>query len=217
VLPSLIEAGRVVLGGSAIGLIMPAENALFGERLERGDQILIAPASGIHANGLSLARKLAASLPQGYQTPISAEPGAPTYGEALLEPTPQYAPLIENLQLAEVPLHYAAHITGHGWRKIMRASRELTYVIRHVPKVPPVLGFLQQKAGLSSEEAYGTLNMGAGFALYVPASAVAAALAVGKRSGFDLLHAGEVTDGPQRVVIEPLGITFEGASLQVRR
>jgi phosphoribosylformylglycinamidine cyclo-ligase len=217
VLTSLIEKGRVVLGGSAIGLIAPAENALLGERLEAGDQILIAPASGIHANGLSLARKVAAGLPQGYQTPISSEPSARTYGEALLDPTPQYAPLIENLQLAQVPLHYAAHITGHGWRKVMRASRELTYRIHHIPAVPPVLSFLQQKAGLSTEEAYGTFNMGAGFALYLPASAVAAALAAAKRSGFELLHAGEVEAGPQRVIIEPLGITFEGSSLQVRR
>jgi phosphoribosylformylglycinamidine cyclo-ligase len=214
VLPSLIEAGRVVLGGSAIGLITPSENTLHGERLEVGDQILIAPASGIHANGLSLARKIAAGLPQGYQTKIS---DGRSYGEALLDPTPQYAPLIENLQVAGIPLHYAAHITGHGWRKIMRASRELTYRIRKIPAVPPVLAFLQQAAELSTAEAYGTLNMGAGFALYLPASAVAAAIEIGKQSGFDLLHAGAVEAGAQRVIIEPLGITYEGDSLQVRR
>ncbi len=214
VLPSLIEAGKVVLGGSAVGLITPSENTLHGGRLEAGDQILLAPASGIHANGLSLARKIAAQLPQGYQTPIS---DGRTYGEALLDPTPQYAPLIENLQNAGVPLHYAAHITGHGWRKIMRASRQLTYVMHKIPAVPPVLTFLQKHADLSTQEAYGTLNMGAGFALYLPASAVEAALVVGKQSGFELLHAGEVQVGPQRVVIEPLDITFEGDSLQVRR
>jgi phosphoribosylformylglycinamidine cyclo-ligase len=213
VLPSLIEAGKVVLGGSAIGM-MASENTLHGERLEAGDQILIAPASGIHANGLSLARKIAAGLAQGYQTPIS---DGRTYGEALLDPTPQYSPLVEDLQTAGVPLHYAAHITGHGWRKLMRASRQLTYVLSQIPPVPPVLAFLQKHAELSTEEAYGTLNMGAGFALYLPASAVDAALAVGKQSGFNLLHAGEVRVGPQRVIIEPLGITFEGDSLQVRR
>jgi phosphoribosylformylglycinamidine cyclo-ligase len=200
-----------------VGLISPAENALFGERLEVGDQILIAPASGIHANGLSLARKIAAGLPQGYQTPISSEPGARTYGEALLDPTPQYAPLIEELQNAGIPLHYAAHITGHGWRKVMRANRKLTYRIQRIPAVPPVLTFLQQKAELSTEEAYGTLNMGAGFALYLPAAAVSAAHAIGTRLGLDLLHAGQVEAGPQRVIIEPLDITFEAASLQVRR
>jgi phosphoribosylformylglycinamidine cyclo-ligase len=214
VLPSLIEAGRVVLGGSAVGIISPSANTLHGERLEVGDQIVLAPASGIHANGLSLARKIASELPEGYRTPIA---DGRTYGEALLDPTPQYAPLIESLQNAGVPLHYAAHITGHGWRKLMRASRELTYRIVQIPGVPPVLSFLQQKAGLSTEEAYGTLNMGAGFAVYVPAAALEATLRVGKDSGFELLHAGVVEAGPQRVIIEPLGITFAGTSLQVRR
>jgi phosphoribosylformylglycinamidine cyclo-ligase len=214
VLPSLIEAGRVVLGGSALGIISPSSNTLHGDRLEPGDQILIAPASGIHANGLSLARKIASELPEGYQARLA---DGRTYGEALLDPTPQYAPLIENLQTAQVPLHYAAHITGHGWRKIMRASRELSYIISKIPAVPAVLSFLQEKAELSTEEAYGTLNMGAGFALYLPASAVDSAIQVGKRSGFELLHAGAVQAGPQRVVIEPLGISFEGSSLQVRR
>jgi phosphoribosylformylglycinamidine cyclo-ligase len=214
VLPSLIEAGKVVLGGSAVGIITAPENTLHGERLEVGDRILLAPASGIHANGLSLARKIAAGLPNGYRTPIG---DGRSYGEALLDPTPQYAPLIENLQVAGVPLHYAAHITGHGWRKLMRASRQLTYLLHAVPPVPPVLAFVQKHAELSTEEAYGTLNMGAGFALYLPATAVAAALEVGKQSGFELLDAGEVKAGPQRVVIEPLGLTFEGESLQVRR
>ena len=86
-----------------------------------------------------------------------------------------------------------------------------------LPAVPPVLSFLQQAAELSTEEAYGTLNMGAGFALYLPAAAVEAAVTVGKRCGFELLHAGAVEAGAQRVVIEPLGIIFEAESLQVQR
>jgi phosphoribosylformylglycinamidine cyclo-ligase len=59
--------------------------------------------------------------------------------------------------------------------------------------------------------------MGAGFALYLPASAVAAAVRVGQQSGFELLHAGSVEAGPQRVILEPLAVTFEGSTLQVRR
>lgn len=217
VLPSLIEPGRIVLGGSALGLITSPDQTLHGERLQVGDQILLAPATGIHANGLSLARKVAAGLPQGYQTPVPDDPASRSYGECLLDPTPQYAPLVEDLQSAGVPLHYAAHITGHGWRKLMRANRDLGYVMRHVPKVPAVLTFLQEHADMSPEEAYGTLNMGAGFALYLPEAAVQAAIAVGRKSGFELLHAGAVASGPRRVEILPLGLRFEGASLQVRR
>jgi phosphoribosylformylglycinamidine cyclo-ligase len=70
---------------------------------------------------------------------------------------------------------------------------------------------------MSVEEAYGTLNMGAGFALYLPAAGVSEALRVGRESGFELLDAGAVEAGPQRVIIEPLNVTFDGSSLQVRR
>jgi len=212
VLPSLIEAGKVVLGGSAIGM-MPSENTLHGERLEVGDQILLAPASGIHANGLSLARKIAAGLPQGYQTLIS---DGRTYGEALLDPTPQYAPLVENLQTAGVPLHYAAHITGHGWRKIMRASRELTYRLHHIPPVPPVLTFLQQHAELSTAEAYGTLNMGAGFALFVPRDDAQRCVDIAAEQGLAACIAGRVETGPKQLVIEPINVQFGADELQLR-
>jgi phosphoribosylformylglycinamidine cyclo-ligase len=216
VLPGLIEPGKIVLGGAAVGIIAPSSALLSGERLEVGDQILIAPASGIHANGLSLARKLAGELLEGYPTRVLSDPQQRTYGELLLEPTPQYAPLVEALLTASVPLHYAAHITGHGWRKLMRASRELGYIIDVPPPVPPVLSFIQERAGMSLEEAYGTFNMGAGFALYCPEDAVAPALAAASSAGFQLLHSGRVVAGPRRVEVPPLGLHYAGSTLQVR-
>jgi phosphoribosylformylglycinamidine cyclo-ligase len=62
-----------------------------------------------------------------------------------------------------------ANITGHGWRKLLRHPKPLRYRVHTVPPVPPVLAFIQQQAGQDAEEAYGTLNMGAGFALFVHA------------------------------------------------
>jgi phosphoribosylformylglycinamidine cyclo-ligase len=120
--------------------------------------------SGIHANGLSLARKLAERLPRGYLTEI--EPGL-TYGDALLAPTTLYSPVTEALWAAGVGVHYAANIHGHGWRKLLRHPKALKYRIHTVPPVPPVLRFMAQHAGHDDAEAYGTLNMGAGFALFV--------------------------------------------------
>ena len=37
-----------------------------------------------------------------------------------------------------------------------------------------------------------------------------------KSAGFDLFHVGHAEKGPRRVVLSPLGITFEGSSLQIR-
>jgi phosphoribosylformylglycinamidine cyclo-ligase len=212
----IIEPKAVNLAGAAVGLIRPKERLLVGSRVEVGDVILIAPASGLHANGATLARKIASGLATGYATPVLGDPGERSFGEVLLDPTPLYGPLIEALQGAEIDLHYAVHVTGHGLRKLMRARPEFTYVVDALPPVLPVFQFLQEHAGLSAEEAYGTFNMGAGFAVYVAPRGVDEALRVAAEAGFPLLRAGHVEAGPRRVVLRPLGLTFEGTSLHIR-
>jgi phosphoribosylformylglycinamidine cyclo-ligase len=217
-LAGIIEPGTIDLAGAATGIIRPKSRLLSGARLAPRDAILLAPSTGIHANGLTLARKVAAGLPDGYATPLPGDPAGRTYGEALLDPAPLYGPLVEALQDAGIDLHYAAHITGHGWRKLMRAERDLTYRLDRVPPVPPVLTFLQQRLGMDDAEAYGTFNMGAGFALYLPEAEVVAAQRIARSlpAPLDLLHAGTLESGPKQVVIGPLDITYAGASLQLR-
>ena len=216
VLTGMIEPSTIVLGGSAVGLIAPKERLLLGQHVSVGDAILIAPATGIHANGLTLARKIAASLPRGYATVVEGDPGKRCYGEVLLDPTPLYGPLVEALQNAGVALHYAAHITGHGWRKLMRADQALTYVIERVPAPPPIFEVLCEKAGMDATDAYGTFNMGAGFALFVAAADVARAIDAARTVNFDLLQAGHIEAGKKRVVMRSIGLTFEADSLQIR-
>jgi len=197
-------------------MIAPKQRLLLGARVQAGDAILLAPATGIHANGLTLARKIARGLPQGYETLVPGDPQRRSLGETLLDPAPLYGPLVEALQEGGVALHYAAHITGHGWRKLMRAPQALGYVLARVPPVPPVLAFLCECAGMNDQEAYGTFNMGAGFALFIASHDVARASTMAAERGFSLLHAGQVEAGEKRVVIEPLGLAFRGDSLQIR-
>lgn len=216
VLTGMIEPNVVVLGGSATGMVASRSELLLGARVAAGDAILLAPATGIHANGLTLARQVAERLPDGYRTTVPDDPARRSYGEALLDPTPLYGVLLEALLDAGVELHYAVHVTGHGWRKLMRAPLALTYVVERLPPVPPVLAMLAGAAGISQAEAFGTLNMGAGFAFYVAPGSRARALEVAASHGTPLLDAGHVEAGPRRVVIAPLGITFEGESLAIR-
>ena len=119
-----------------------------GDKLGPGDAIVLLASSGIHANGLSLARKLVERLPQGYLTEIDPanHPGL-TYGEALLAPTVLYSPVTEALWQAGITPHYCANITGHGWRKLLRHPGRFTYRIGTVPPVTPVLKFIQTLAG----------------------------------------------------------------------
>ena len=212
-LAGIVEAGRVDLAAACTGIVQPKERLSLGERLAPGDAIVLLHASGIHANGLSLARKLVERLPQGWLTEVA--PGL-SYGAALLAPTPLYSPLLQGLWQEGIVPHYCANITGHGWRKLMRHPRELTYRIHTLPPVPPVLRFIQQHAGMDDRDAYGTLNMGAGFALYLPANAAATAVACARRLGYGATLAGEVLPGAKRLVVDPLRLGFSGADLDLR-
>lgn len=214
-LTGMIEPNTLVLGGSAVGSLAKSQ-LLLGSRLAPGDVILAAPASGIHANGLSLARKLAAGLKAGYATAVPGDPSGRGLGEVLLDPSPLYGPLVEALQRAQLDLHYAAHVTGHGWRKIMRAPAQLTYVIEKLLEIPPVLRYLQQLANMSDEEAYGTFNMGVGYVFFVGARDAERAQKVALDAGRSLVQIGHVEAGPRAVDILPLGIRFGDSSLQIR-
>jgi len=212
-LAGIVADGRIDLASSCTGLINPKERLSVGDKLGAGDAIVLLASSGIHANGLSLARKLVERLPNGYLTEV--EPGL-TYGEALLAPTVLYSPVTEALYKAGIIPNYCANITGHGWRKLLRHPAVHTYRIHTVPPVTPVLKFIQQHAKQDDFEAYGTLNMGAGFALFVKAEDAERTVAVAKAQGIDAWVAGAVEAGPKKLVIEPLNIEFGDDALQLR-
>ncbi len=212
-LKGVVVPGTVVLSGSAIGLIKPKERLIKGD-VQDGDQIVLIDSSGIHANGLTLAREIATKVPQGYLAPLTGET---TYGAALLQPTIIYAPLVEDCLNAGVNIHYAVNVTGHGWRKLMRLAKPFTYVIDEIPKPQPVFDFMQQHGPITDEEAYGNLNMGAGFALYVPAPDVPTVLNCARALGMVGRRAGHIeVSETKRVVITPKKLEYLGSTLQVR-
>ncbi len=212
-LAGIVEGGRIDLAASCTGIIQPKSRLSVGDDLAPGDKIVLLASSGIHANGLSLARKLVERLPNGYLTEVA--PGL-TYGEALLAPTVLYSPVTEALWKAGIAPKYNANITGHGWRKLLRHPSAMTYRIDTVPEVTPVLRFIQQHAKQDDREAYGTFNMGAGFALFVRPEDADRTVAVAEAQGVKAMIAGTVEAGPKQVVIEPLGITFGNEDLQLR-
>ncbi|MEO7335266.1 MAG: AIR synthase-related protein [Caldimonas sp.] len=215
-LAGIVAAGRIDLAAACTGLVNPKRRLSLGDSLGAGDAIVLLESSGIHANGLSLARAVADRLPLGYLTPLSDEPGAPTYGDALLAPTLLYSPVTEALFAAGIVPHYCANITGHGWRKLLRHPAELRYRIQTLPAIPPVLAFISRHAGHDARAAYSTFNMGAGFALFVPAADAARTVAVAEAQGIRAWHAGVVESGAKELVIEPLNLRFSSGDLQLR-
>ncbi|MCZ2496662.1 phosphoribosylformylglycinamidine cyclo-ligase [Xylophilus sp. Kf1] len=212
-LAGIVEGDRIDLAASCTGIISPKSRLSVGDDLAAGDAIVLLASSGIHANGLSLARKLVERLPQGYLTEV--EPGL-SYGEALLAPTVLYSPVTEALAKAGIDMKYCANITGHGWRKLLRHPSELTYRISAVPPVTPVLAFIQKHAEQDNREAYSTFNMGAGFALFVKAGDAQRTVEIAQSQGIAAIVAGQVETGPKQVIIEPIDVTFGTEDLQLR-
>ena len=212
-LAGVVEGGTIDLGASCTGIVKPKSRLSLGDNLKAGDAIVILASSGIHANGVSLARKLAERLPNGYQTDVG---NGEFFGEALLAPTTLYAPVTEALAKAEITVNYCVNITGHGWRKLLRHTSELTYRIHTVPPVPPVLAFMQTETKLDNAEAYGTLNMGAGFAFFVSTEQAEKTAAIARDCGIEAWVAGSVEAGPKQVIIEPIGVTYGAEDLKLR-
>lgn len=211
-LSGLVASDEIELAGSAVGLVPAGRAPILGEDLAPGDEIVLVASSGLHANGASLARMLAARLPAGYGTRL---PSGAELGEALLAPSVIYVPLVRALLHSDVELHYLSHITGHGLLKLMRAKKELGYEIERLPEVPEVLTFLVAQAQMSAPEAYRTFNMGAGFAVYCAAGHGERVVELASGLGLSAHVAGTVRHGPRRVVLSPIGVTYESGDLDL--
>jgi len=215
-LSGVVDPHQIDIAGCAVGRVPDGSRPWLGAALEPEDEIVAVASSGLHANGASLARAVAASTPGSVSGWAERLPSGRAFGEAVLDASVLYPALVEALIAASVPVHYASHVTGHGWRKLMRAERELSYRIDVLPEVPEVLAFIVERARLDQREAYGTFNMGAGFALFVAAGTGRDAVAACTSAGYEALVAGVVEEGPRQVVLEPIGVRFGSSDLKLR-
>jgi phosphoribosylformylglycinamidine cyclo-ligase len=215
-LRGIVQAEAIVLAGSAVGRIAPKSRRIAGD-VREGDAILFLASSGVQTNGLSLCRLIADRLPQGYNTPIG-HGDTRTFGEALLAPSVIYVAFVRECQRRGLKLNYVAHVTGHGWRKLMRLDEPFVYEI-HSPRAAPALfQFLLEAGPIDRREAYATFNMGVGFAAFVAPETAQSVLAAAQASGYDAWLAGHVRrDGTRKAVVVPeFDLVFEGDTLRVR-
>lgn len=184
VMPEVIRG--LDIAGTCAGLA--DESDLFSEA-EIGDALVGFPSSGIHSNGLTLARE-AATRNGDYDDPFPDS--EKTVGEVLLEPTRIYT----DLPLHEYATHAAAHVTGGGWTNLTRMGPHRYEITDPLP-VPPVFEFVADRGKVADEELYRTFNMGMGFvAALAPDDAAALADATdGKVVGHVTEGTGVATDG----------------------
>lgn len=211
-LPDVINPETAYITGSMIGIVRPKERACWGQSLQAGDVIFGLASSGIHANGLTLARRITERLPQGYLTPFggsAATGGDWTLGQELLTPMQIYVKPVLEMFEAGVELHYLSNITGSGWRKVMRCRYPFTYVIESLPEPQHIFHFLQEQGEINDYEAYQTWNMGVGFCLYAPEREAETIEGICAEYGISVMRLGRVEEGEKRVILPSLGVEYE--------
>ncbi len=159
------------LAGSAVGVIHGRERIITGERIKKGDTVIGVPSSGIHSNGLTLARKVVEDAGYSYNDPFPKDPSK-TIGEELLIPTRIYIEVVDLIKACEV--HGLAHITGSGLMKLKRLT-DLEFDLYNPLPPQPIFEFLQETGGIEEDEMYRTFNMGMGFLAVVGEDDVKAA------------------------------------------
>jgi phosphoribosylformylglycinamidine cyclo-ligase len=213
-LKDVVTQKAIILSGSAIGIIKPKRRLISPDNIQHNDAIILIESSGIHANGLTVARKIADKLPHGYLTKLT---NGRTYGDTLLDPTHIYVALVEECLNQDVNIHYTVNITGHGWRKLMRATKPFAYVIETLPKKQPIFEFIQKHGPIDDNEAYANFNMGAGFALYVKSADVSAILKIATSLKLHAFNAGHIEQSKEKkVIIKPKNLEYSSKTLRVR-
>lgn len=219
-LKGIIEPGTIDLAGFAAGRTPGLDPWWYG-RLHVGDVIVLCESNGMHMNGFTAIREkvpeLAGSLlPQGYSTPVPGSSGS--LGDELLKQAHIYTAAVELALAEKLDVHYAAHISGHGLRKLMRAPQPYTYRVRVLPAEQPLFPFIQKMLGYDDRKMYSSYIMGAGFAFFMPEHEAIRFIELGEQAEwpYRAFIAGQVEAGPKQVIIEPLGITLPGDSMHIR-
>lgn len=204
-MPGMYAEGDYDLAGFCVGAV-ERDEALTGSNVSAGDVILGLASSGVHSNGFSLVRRLAADRGWKLDRPALFDPEVLLI-EALLAPTRIYVksllPLVRSGRIRAM-----AHITGGG-------------LLENVPRVlpqglharidagawpqPRLMAFLQAQGNIEPEEMARTFNCGVGMAVIASqddASIVSQAL---EEQGERTFPIGRVEKGPK-------GCTVAGAA-----
>ena len=188
------------LVGTCVGVVA-LDAVVTGARVEPGDAVVGLPSSGVHANGLSLARRV---LPDLDERPASLA-GA-TVGDALLEPTRIYVRAALELLRSDLDVRGLAHITGDGLLNLLRLAAPVGFVIDGPLPVPPIFGLVADRMEGDAAELWEVFNMGCGFCCVVPEAEAAAAVELVARRHPGAAVIGHATERAGRVELPELGL-----------
>jgi phosphoribosylformylglycinamidine cyclo-ligase len=162
------------LAGTCLGM-QKKDKIITGENITPGDVIIGVASTGVHSNGLSLAR----TVVEKYADYAKKFKGNKTFGRELLTPTRIYH---ESLKVAaSCTVNGMCHVTGGGLLNFNRLSR-YGFLFDTPVKPPEIFTWIQETGDIEPVEMYRTFNMGMGYAYAVPKASVATILNMVKGS-----------------------------------
>jgi phosphoribosylformylglycinamidine cyclo-ligase len=202
-MPGLYHGGDFDLAGFAVGAMERGRD--LPREVGAGDVLLGLGSDGVHSNGFSLVRKVAAQSGLGWDAPAPFAPG--TLGAALLAPTRLYVrPVLAAVRAGGV--HALANITGGGLTgNLPRVLPEgLGAAIDLAAwRLPPVFRWLADSAGMAEAELLRTFNCGIGMIAVVAADRAEALAEVLRNGGERVIPIGTVVAGQ--------GVAYSGCLL----
>ena len=187
------------LAGTCIGIV-PIDEIITGDLIQNGDILLGVSSSGIHCNGLSLARKALFDEGAYDASEIFSETGR-TFGEELLQPTKIYVDEVMSLLNRGIDVKGLAHITGNGgFPNLTRLNNSVGYIIDNIPTPQPVFDLIQKTGNIDAEEMFRVYNMGIGFCIVVDSASADDAMKVLDTFEYTAYRMGYVVDDPSCTV-----------------
>ena len=200
------------LVGMCVGHV-PLDKVIVGKAVTPGDVIIGIGSTGIHSNGLTLARQVLFKQNK-YKVDTRFEELGRTLGEELLEPTAIYVPEVVEALERPLAIKELAHITSDGLLNLLRLhadSEPVGYFIDRLPPVPPIFSLIQQSGNIPDPEMFRVFNMGIGFCAVVAERDAEAFREIVKNHGREAHQIGRVVADPeQRVLIQPYGLVGKG-------
>jgi phosphoribosylformylglycinamidine cyclo-ligase len=175
-MPGVYHGNDYDLAGFAVGAVSRAD-LLPRADIAIGDVVVGVASTGVHSNGFSLVRRVAADAGLTWDKPAPFEPSR-SLGEALLTPTRLYVRSCLAAIRETKAVKALAHITGGGFTEnIPRVLPENLSVAIDLDRVPvlPVFKWLAASGKIGEAEMLRTFNCGIGMvAVLDPAKAKAA-------------------------------------------
>jgi phosphoribosylformylglycinamidine cyclo-ligase len=200
------------LVATAVGVV-PTDRIVVGQSVVPGDVVVGLRSSGIHSNGLTLARRVL--LEQAGLTVHDYLPTlGRTVGEELLVPTRIYVePVLTMLRNLDVKA--LSHITSDGLLNLLRIEASVGFEIDYLPEPPPIFRLIQDRGRVPNEEMFAVFNMGIGFCVVVPRNQASQAITIASQSGVEAHVLGQAVAEPERtVLLKPVGLVGKGSEFR---